>query len=267
MFAADLVRGCIADEFGRDGFCVLRGAISQSDWQLLRERCLDNLCSYEATPELSDKSGGIQSMHLPLLGWGDRWLDAAAEAPTVEQAAALLTGRHVFCDPLTVEAVSYRSSVPWHRDATVDTLGVKFVAYLDGLTGENALLMAAGSHRSLVPSESEILALHTISVVEVDAGDVIAFDLRSWHANFGVGPRTQWTITFLAAPDTAAERAAAEHWLREGESYDAAPTGIDRSWVNPNWFASASSDSVRERWVAQMADLGRVAASATRVRP
>ncbi len=69
-------------------------------------------------------------------------------------------------------------------------------------------------------------------VVESRPGDVVPFDLHTFHASFGGRDRLAWTIEYLALPRDDASRAKAHRWM-DG-SFEQGFRGFDRQ-RSPAW--------------------------------
>src|SRR5262245_53202749 len=96
---------------------------------------------------------------------------------------------------ICADANRYTGDTGWHRDtATVHQFGVKFAFYLDPVDADTgALRVVSGSHA--FPDDAPFNTLmRNFKIAEVPAhvcksepGDVVAFDLRTWHASCGGG--------------------------------------------------------------------------------
>ena len=138
----------------------------------------------------------------------------------------------------------YFADVGWHNDDGIGVTGVKFATYFDPLAArDGALQFLPGSHypeqtarlveyrqRHLQPRHDAELAPKGASLpayaADTTPGDVIAFDLHTWHASFGGRDRLAWTLTYLRCPSTEAEH---ERTLRSvTDSFEQAYRGFDR---------------------------------------
>src|SRR5262249_35101895 len=118
----------------------------------------------------------------------------------IDAARQLLSGPVI---PECPEGVLYFAEAGWHTDDGIGVHGVKFAAYLDPLNaGTGALRLVPGSHhpeqgarlaayaRRQPPAQSDADAAACRAsvpghVAATTPGDVIAFDLHTWHASFG----------------------------------------------------------------------------------
>lgn len=245
-----------AEQYKELGFVVLRAALDPTTLLQLAADCTSVLEDAAPRSSIEDFGGAVASSHVPMLGHGSPTTDELVVSDALCAAAEALVGAEVFLDPLAVEAVSYRSVVPWHRDASADTPGVKLALYLDPLKAAEALLVQPGSHLVAGYSADEVARSGRAVAIETGPGDLVAFDLRLWHANQGPGPRRQWTSTYLVVPRDGTEVEATRAWLREGERYDEWERG-PRPWLNAPWIRCQRADPRWARWIGHMEDLGR----------
>ncbi|KPI03534.1 Phytanoyl-CoA dioxygenase [Actinobacteria bacterium OK074] len=223
-------------------------------------------------------------------------LSSAARALLSDDAVGVMSNGNVFSGNLT----------EWHADTSVpDFHSLKFVAYLDPVDGDSgALRVLPGSHRD--PWHDELIAislkdkLNTAGNPESDTaakgarfevrdvpaqvcasrpGDVIAFNLRSWHASWNGFPnRRMCSFTYFDAPrDEAQEtairtvvrqfgREAQFRELRRQRDWMAAgakPSGIPRreSQYSAQWLANAEGSTTRERWLGHLRAWGMAPAA------
>jgi hypothetical protein len=181
----------------------------------------------------------------------------------VVAARALLDGPVI---PECPEGVLYFADAGWHNDdgiGVVGAVGVKFATYFDPLGAANgALQFVPGSHdpeqtarlvdyrkRHLQPSPDTASARDGASLpgaaADTASGDVIAFDLHTWHASFGGRDRLAWTVVYLRCPRTDAEH---ERTLMSmNDSFEQAFRGFDRDRypIWRDWLSAASLHSRR----------------------
>jgi hypothetical protein len=73
---------------------------------------------------------------------------------------------------------------------------------------------------------------YRVRVTATMPGDVVAFDLHTWHASFGGRDRLEWTITHQRCPETTEQR---ERTLRSTrDSFEQSCRGFDRGRY-PMW--------------------------------
>jgi ectoine hydroxylase-related dioxygenase (phytanoyl-CoA dioxygenase family) len=105
--------------------------------------------------------------------------------------------------PECPEGALYFAEAGWHTDDGIGVRGTKFAVYFDELAGDsgalrlmpgsqhpelNAQLSAYSGRRGLARSEAEAAAYQASFpgyVAATSPGDVIVFDLHTWHASTG----------------------------------------------------------------------------------
>jgi len=195
-----------------------------------------------------------------------------ADDPRLIDAAGQLLGGPVI--PGCPEGVLYFAEAAWHDDDGIGVRGVKFAAYFDQLTAASgALRLVPGSHHSeqntrpagyrnrQMPIRSDAeAAAYQASIPGYAAattpGDVIAFDLHTWHASFGGRDRLAWTAVYQRCPQTPAER---DRTLRSvHDSFEQAFRGFDRNrypmWRD--WLAGAAAHPRRAGVIERMRRAG-----------
>ena len=148
--------------------------------------------------------------------------------------------------------------------------GVKFAAYFDELTaGTGALRLVPGSHhpeqnarmagycdRQMPARDDAEAAAYQASfpgfIADTSPGDVIAFDLHTWHASTGGRDRLAWTAVYQRCPETGSER---ERTLRSVlDSFEQAFRGFDRDRypIWRDWIAETSAHPRRAGVIERM---------------
>ena len=262
----------LADHFRTFGFVVLRGFLADRVDALRAEADAAIRDAYAATYD-ERAIDGISGHYLPMasrltpvstsLVCDDRrFLDTATE----------LLGGPAF--PGCPEGVLYFGEAGWHTDDGTGVRGVKFAAYFGALTAatgalrlipfsqlpEQAARLHAYRDRRGRAQDAAAFAAYQASfpghVAATVPGDVVAFDLHTWHASGGGRDRLAWTITYQRCPQSEAERArtrASAH-----DSFEQAFRGFDRGRypVWRDWLAAAGDHPRRAPVVARMRDAG-----------
>ena len=125
------------------------------------------------------------------------------------------------------------SEARWHTDDGIGVRGVKFAAYFDELSaGTGALRLVPGSqHRgterrlaaysrrrgpgTTTPGFAAYQASFPGYAADTSPGDVIAFDLHTWHASIGGRDRLAWNAVYLRCPETRDERDRTLRYARD----------------------------------------------------
>src|SRR5579859_3687756 len=229
------------DHFRTFGFTVLRGYLADRTSALRAEADAAIRDAYAATYH-ERVIDGISGHYLPMTS---RLTPVSAslvcDDPRLIDAARQLLGGPVL--PECPEGVLYFAEAGWHADDGIGVRGVKFAAYFDELTAANgALRLVPASHhpeqnarlaayrdrRMPVRTDAEA-AIYQASipghVATTSPGDVIAFDLHTWHASSGGRDRLAWTAVYQRCPETDPER---DRTLRSvHDSFEQAFRGFD----------------------------------------
>src|SRR6266496_4474347 len=260
------------DHFRTFGFTVLRGHLADRVSALRAEADAAIRDAYAATYD-ERVIDGISGHYLPM---ASRLTPVSAslvcDDPRLIDAAEQLLGGPVI--PECPEGVLYFSEAGWHTDDGIGVRGVKFAAYFDELTADSgALRLVPGSHH---PEQNARLAAYSKrqmpigsdadaaayqasipgSVAATAPGDVIAFDLRTWHASFGGRDRLAWTAVYQRCPETGQER---DRTLRSvHDSFEQAFRGFDRDRypVWRDWLADAATHPRRAGVIERMRHAG-----------
>jgi hypothetical protein len=256
------------DHFRTFGFVVLRGHLADRAAALRTEVDAAIRDAYAATYH-ERVIDGISGHYLPM---ASRLTPVSAslvcDDPRFADAAEQLLDGPVI--PLCPEGVLYFLEAAWHTDDGIGVRGVKFAAYFDELAaGTGALRLVPGSHH---PEQNERLtgygkrhsdaafAVYQASfpgyVAETAPGDVIAFDLHTWHASIGGRDRLAWNAVYQRCPESRDER---ERTLRSvHDSFEQAFRGFDRDRypVWRDWLADAAAHHRRAAVAERMRQAG-----------
>lgn len=159
----------------------------------------------------------------------------------------------------------------WHPDTPDPSIrGFKFTTYLRSLSADTgALRVVPGSH--VRPFHDEVsraietcrLALADVPfhVCAVEPGDVIAFDMRLFHAAKDPSEdRRQLTFCYLADPETPEERKAVLQLAREMAATHR-HTGAPPPHYHPDWLANPQASARRQLWIERIGEWGLLEAS------
>jgi hypothetical protein len=191
------------------------------------------------------------------------------DARLIDAAEKLLGGPVI---PECPEGALYFYEAGWHTDDGIGVRGVKFAAYFDPLRADNgALRFLPGSQH---PDYQARLADYRRNqgdgegaadqasfpghVIETAPGDILAFDLHTWHASFGGRDRLAWTVVYQRRDETEDQR---ERTLRSmADSFEQDFRGFDRERypIWRDWLADAPTDPRRSRIVESMRAAGVV---------
>ena len=171
---------------------------------------------------------------------------------------------------MAADANRYVGNTSWHpdhiADPSKDCYGIKFAYYLDSVGAQTgALRVVTGSHK--YPLHQEVgdtiercgLDVPDIPgfVCESDPGDVVAFDLRLWHASWGGSTgRRMCTCVYYHNPQGPEEEAATRD--RASRSVKT-PTHFGRPndpLYHPHWLENETGSPIRDRWIRRLEELG-----------
>jgi hypothetical protein len=260
------------DHFRTFGFTVLRGYLADCVGALRAEVDAAIRDAYAATYD-ERVFDGISGHYLPMASrLTPVSMSLVCDDPRLIGAAEQLLGGPVI--PECPEGVLYFFEAGWHTDDGIGVRGVKFAAYFDELTaGTGALRLVPGSHhpeqnarlaacncrRGPARSEAEAAACQESFpgyVAGTSPGDVIVFDLRTWHASTGGRDRLAWTAVCQRCPETGPER---DRTLRSvHDSFEQAFRGFGRGRypVWRDWLAGAAAHPRRAGVIERMRQAG-----------
>lgn len=157
-------------------------------------------------------------------------------------AAEQLLGTDVL--PSVPEGVLYFAEAGWHDDDGIGVRGVKFATYFDDLEGGNGALrfVPCSQHAD---GRAHLRAYQRAGygdmpgvVVPSRPGDVIAFDLHTFHATLGGRDRLAWTTVYLATPDDEASRDKTLRWMTDAFEQEFRDFDRERYPVWRDWLAN-----------------------------
>ena len=259
--------------FNTFGFLVFRNAISPAEVDLLREEHATRVAESARLVPLAeghprDMSGLVISTPLTSSLFEDDRLAGVGEQ---------LFGRLICANAFLHR---YAGDTVWHYDAGgYDAYGIKFAIYLDPVRADTgALRLIPGSHlrpfhggvaavdpigprfsRAAATPQERRAALDGIGAVpcfvcDTDPGDMVAFDLRTYHASKGgVRGRRMCSFTYYHYPREPAEIEltilnARGHLGRRDNSADPwNPPGMPEEWA-----ADAGKHPRRAAWLQSL---------------
>jgi hypothetical protein len=228
------------DYFRTFGFAVLSGLLDPGRTSALRSEVDAALRDAYAATYDERVLDGISGHYLPMASRQTPVSTSlVCDDPTLIGVAEQLLGGPVV--PECPEGVLYFADAGWHNDDGTGVTGVKLATYFDRLdAGNGALRFLPGSHtpeqtarlaafrarRQGANGEDDERAACPGFVAASRPGDVLAFDLHTWHASFGGRDRLAWTIVYLRCPETAEEEDRTRRSM--ADSFEQAFRGFDR---------------------------------------
>jgi hypothetical protein len=260
------------DHFRTFGFVVLRGYLADRVSALHAEVDAAIRDAYAATYD-ERVFDGISGHYLPMASrLTPVSTSLVCDDPRLIDAAEQLLGGPVI--PGCPEGVLYFSEAGWHTDDGIGVRGVKFAVYFGELTaGTGALRLVPGSHhpeqnarlaayscrRGPARSEAEDAAYQASFpgfIADTSPGDVIAFDLHTWHASTGGRDRLAWTAVYQRCPETEPERDRTLRSVHDGfeQTFRGFDTGRYPVWRD--WLAGTAAHPCRAGVIERMRDAG-----------
>lgn len=230
------------EHFRTFGFVVLPDLLGAARTGALRAEV--DTALYDAYAATYDERviDGISGHYLPMTSaLTPVSTSLVCDDPVLIDAAEQLLGGPAL--PSVPEGVLYFGEAGWHNDDGIGVRGVKFAAYFDSLdAAHGALRFVPCSHhsdaqRSLCDYQRARHVEFPSVTAETSPGDVIAFDLHSFHASIGGRDRLAWTIEYLAGPGDDDERERCLRWLtdafeQEFRGFDRERYPIWRDWLH-----------------------------------
>ncbi|MDA0989171.1 MAG: phytanoyl-CoA dioxygenase family protein [Verrucomicrobia bacterium] len=222
-----------------------------------------------------DQAMTDQYSHRPYDGTERHWtVMMDEETPTFAgllEDSRFLGAAHQFFGPdvvgVIVDANRYTGNTGWHPD-TISPLqyGVKFAFYLQPVAADTGALRVMPCTHRLFPFTEEFTegvsasALTDVpcQVLDSQPGDVVAFDLRLWHASFGgSSDRRMCTVVYYNNPKTPEE---VEFLRRQGG--DNVKIALDafrprRDYLySAQWISNPNRNPDRQRWIDRLRQVG-----------
>ena len=192
-----------------------------------------------------------------------------------------------FCEPteqlygedalgIVSDANRYVGHTRWHPDhlvdPTEDCYGVKFAYYLEPVGAETGALRA----NSRIAQESActvrcekiwtttnlIFASVPAYVCESEPGDVVAFDVRCWHASWGGAiDRRMCTVVYYKNPEGSRRGVGCNRRKRAANSVkepnnSGLPFETHRGYHGLLWLRIMRAGARRQRWIDRERELG-----------
>ena len=248
------------EHFRTFGFVLLPGLLGQYAEALRHEVDAALRDAYAATYD-ERVIDGISGHYLPMASvLTSVSASLVCDDPVLIDAAEQFLGAPVL--PSVPEGVLYFAEAGWHNDDGIGVRGIKLATYFDPLhAARGALRFVPCSHhpdaqRSLCAYQHDRYQEYPGVAVETSPGDVIAFDLHTFHASVEGRDRLAWAIAYLAEPDDGDDRDESLRWLADG--FEQQYRGFDRerypTWRD--WLADALLNPRRVHLAARLRRAG-----------
>jgi hypothetical protein len=249
------------DYFRTFGFVALPGLLGDERTEALRDEVSAALHDAYAANYDERVINGISGHYLPMASrLTPLSTSLICDDPLLIDAAEELLEGPVL--PTLPEGVLYFAEAGWHDDDGIGVAGVKFATYFNDLDADNGALrfvpcsQHVGAHQHLRAYQAASYRDFPGVVVESSPGDVVAFDLHTFHASFGGRDRLAWAIEYVAVPKDERSRQKVLTWTTD--YLEQAYRGFDRerypAWRD--WLANAEGNPRRAEVVERMCRVG-----------
>ena len=246
------------------GFVIFRQLLNPEELNTIQEE-------FETAMEAAYRHApfdGTRRHWLPMMGPETPFFTSLPEDPRFCGVAEQLYGDDVFL--VVSDANRYVGNTGWHPDHNADPAqdcyGVKFAYYLEPVDAESgALRLIPGSHkRSLHEELRENLNALGLEICDVpgyvcksEPGDVVAFDMRCWHASWGGSEdRRMCTVVYYNNPETPEEVAATRNRARSNAKSPEHYNRPGSPLYDPHWVENSAGSEKRQQWINRLRELG-----------
>lgn len=240
------------------GYLVLNQCFSADELAIIQREFDDKM-----DRQYGDTYDGTRRFWTKLMDEDTPFYAALLEDPRFLTVAQQLYGNDVL--GMNTDANRYTGDTRWHRDtSTVHQYGVKFAFYHQPVDADSGALRVIPSTH-LLPDDSgfdqNVRSMPgedvPCAVLASEPGDVVAFDLRLWHAAFGGSEDRQMsTIVYYANPETPEQESALTAQAANSVSYireNFAPR--QDCLYTKNWLANPERSPVRQAWIDRLNEL------------
>ncbi len=243
------------------GFVVMRNLFDAKELAVLRTEFDKRMASaYRHAP-----FDGTTRHWVPMLGPSTPFFAGLLEDRRLCGVAEQLYGPDTI--GIIADANRYVGDTKWHPDTgSFHQNGVKFAYYLESVDAETgALRVIPGSHKQPFHDElRKVMPTLNLDISAVPAftctsepGDVVAFDLRTWHASYGGSDdRSMCTCVYYNNPGTPEEIEATQSQARNSGSTSTQFNRPDDPLFDPDWIANRGASQKRQQWLDRMSELG-----------
>ncbi len=251
-------------QFHTFGFLVFRNLFSEDELNIIKdefEKAMDSAYNH-------DPFDGSRRHWLPMLSSETPFFSNLPEDRRFCDVAEQLYGDDVYC--IVSDANRYVGNTAWHPDHNADTskdcYGVKFAYYLEPVNSETgALRIIPGSHKLQLHNDlQDSINQLGLDICDVPSyicisnpGDVVAFDLRCWHASWGgKEDRRMCTIVYYSNPKTSEEEKATRNRAKSSANTPKQFNLLNIPIYHPDWIANPTGSKKREYWIERLSELG-----------
>ena len=249
------------DHFRTFGFVALPGLLGSERAEALRAEVDTALKDAYAATYDQRVSDGISGHYLPMASrLTPCSTSLVCDDPVLLDVAEQLLDAPVL--PSVPEGILYFGEAGWHNDDGIGVRGVKFATYFETLDATNGALrfIPCSQYQEARPY---LVAYQRAGYAEVPGvvvpslpGDVIAFDLHTFHASVGGRDRLAWATEYLAVPDDEESGARTIKWM--ADAFEQGFRGFDRERypVWRDWLANPFDDLRRAAIIERLRHAG-----------
>jgi hypothetical protein len=243
------------------GYLVLRQLLTQGDLETIADEL--------------DAGLAAQFPHKPFDGTQRHWTRMTDEvtpffASLMEDARFLVPAQQICGEDVLgigIDANRYVDNTGWHPDTGNTTqIAVKYIFYLDPLTADTGALrvipgsnLLRGAEREAFMKGVQNTPLQDVpcQAPETQPGDVIAFDIRTWHASYGGNRnRRACNLDYFQNPKT---QQGIDLLLQLGSGHAGSIKHFDtkrKHNYSKNWLDNPPKSPIRQRWIDRFEELG-----------
>mgnify|MGYP001178493911 CR=1 FL=1 len=263
--------------FDTFGFVVLKNVFTPDEMKIIQNE-FDHRATVASHYERFD---GSNRHNMRMMGEDTPFFASLLEDSRFVDAAEQMFGKIL---PGNVDADRYVDDSAWHYDAGGwDAYGVKFAFYLQPVRKySGSLRVIPGAHkkewfdelynqepigprwtRAAASSEETRLAMDAIDSIpsyacESNPGDVVAFDLRMYHASYGGSKdRHMCSVVYYADPSTP-EESLLMHMSAKGLINPTEGDPWNAQSVREEWLQNKGGDTRRQRWINRLRELAEM---------
>ena len=248
------------DFYNTFGYVVLKRLFSTEELDIIRGE-FDNMLAEQYSHAPYD--GSVRHW-TPMMDEDTPFLAGLMEDGRFFSVAKQLYGDDVL--GVVVDGNRYTGNTHWHRDtATIHQYGVKFAFYLQTVDADTgALRVIPGTHR--LPNDDEFAqGVRSMLVESVPAtalasepGDVVAFDIRLWHASFGGSDdRQMCTVVYYANPKNPEELDALRNQGARNVEAGIKSFRPNRQYIySKEWVSNPADSPARQCWIDRLTEVG-----------
>ena len=190
-------------------------------------------------------------------------------AAMLEDFRFLKIARQLFGDDvlgMNTDGNRYTGNTRWHPDTgSIHQYGVKFAFYLAPVDRESgALRVIPGTHR--LPGaqdfasgvQAQQLPDVPCAILASNPGDVVAFDLRLWHASYGGSEdRKMCTLVYYNNPKNEEEMAALRRQSKRSPESSVRKFNTRQQFLySKRWMSNPSGSPHRQQWIDRLREIG-----------